>query len=114
MSRSRSAKLLGMMANVGGTYHVAPKVGIRGDLGIGALVFGGVSNSPFTAFAPTSGGLTMFHIRAGISADYAFTPNVIATLIPFAFSYSPAKTGLREDITSITTIDFMVGLGYRM
>ncbi|MBS1120368.1 MAG: Tetratricopeptide 2 repeat protein [Deltaproteobacteria bacterium] len=114
MGKSSSARLYGLMANVGGTYHVAPKVGLRGDLGLGALVFGGVSNSPFTSFAPTTGALTMFHLRAGLSADYAVTPNVIVTVVPFAFSYSPAKAGLRDDIKAITAIDFMVGLGYRM
>ncbi len=111
---SKSAKLIGLVANVGGTYHVGAKIGLRADLGIGGLVFSGASESPFTNFAPTSGALTMLHIRTGISADYAFTPNIIATLMPFAFSYSPAKAGLREDIKSITAIDFMVGLGYRM
>jgi hypothetical protein len=53
-------------------------------------------------------------VRVGLSADYAFTPNVIGTVAPFAFSYSPAKEGLRDDISSITSIDFMVGIGYRM
>ena len=56
----------------------------------------------------------MFHLRIGVSGDYAITPNVIATIAPFAFSYSPPKAGLRDDIKSITAIDFMVGIGYRM
>lgn len=111
---SGSAKLIGLMANVGATYEVIPKLGVRGDLGIGALMFSGASESPFTDFQPTTGALTMFHVRAGVSADYAFTPNVVATVVPFAFSYSPAKTGLRDDIKSITAIDFMLGVGYRM
>ena len=111
---SGSAQLIGVLADVGATYEVIPKLGVRGDLGVGALMFSGVSDSPFTDFQPTTGALTMFHLRLGVSADYAFTPNVVATVVPFAFSYSPAKTGLRDDITSITAIDFMIGLGYRM
>jgi hypothetical protein len=116
--QSKSAQLIGFVANAGGTYHIAPKIGLRGDLGIGALVFTGASESPFTAFAPTSGALTMLHVRVGVSADYAITPNVIATLTPLVFSYSPGKDGLVTDtgekISSITALDFMVGLGYRM
>jgi hypothetical protein len=114
MTRSETAQLIGLMANAGATYEVIPKLGLRGDLGLGALFFANVSESPFTGGASASGALTMFHLRAALSADYAFTPNVIGTLTPIAFSYSPPKAGLIEDITAITSIDFMVGIGYRM
>jgi tetratricopeptide (TPR) repeat protein len=113
-NESKTAQLIGLVANVGATYAVIPKLGLRADLGVGALFFGGVSESPFTAGAPTSGALSMLHLRVGVSADYAITPNFIATLTPIAFSYSPAKEGLQEDITAIKALDFMVGLGYRM
>ena len=113
MGDTQSASFTEVMANVGATFEVAPKIGLRGDLGLGLLVFGGVSNSPFTDFNETTGALSMFHVRVGVSADYAITPNLIATVAPFAFSYSPAKTGLAESISSITAIDFMVGVGYR-
>jgi tetratricopeptide (TPR) repeat protein len=114
MMASKSANLIGVLANVGASYKVASKISLRGDVGVGLLLFGGASESPFTDFAETSGTLSMLHVRVGVSADYAFTPNVIGTVAPFAFSYSPAKEGLRADITSITAIDFMVGIGYRM
>ncbi len=117
MGDSKSASMTTVMANVGAVYAVAPKVSLRGELGVGLLLFSGVSASPFTDFAETTGTLSMPLVRVGISADYAITPNVIATLAPFAFSYSPGKDGLRaegKDISSITAIDFMVGVGYRM
>ena len=117
MGDSKSANLTALMINASAVYQVAPKISLRGDLGAGLLLFGGVSESPFTDFAPTSGTLSMPHVRIGVSADYAFTPNVIGTLTPFAFSFSPGKEGLQvegEDISSITAIDFMVGVGYRM
>ncbi|HVK85650.1 MAG TPA: tetratricopeptide repeat protein [Kofleriaceae bacterium] len=109
-----TAKLIGTVANAGATYHVAPKIGLRGDLGVGVLFFTGVSQSRFTAGRMTSGALSMVHVRVGLSADYAITPNIVATLTPFAFSYSPPKAGLDDSIKSITAIDFMVGVGYRM
>ncbi|MEO8701855.1 MAG: hypothetical protein ABI867_17555 [Kofleriaceae bacterium] len=114
---SKTAQLIGVFANVGATYHVAPKIGIRGDLGAGLLVFTGINESPFTEFQEVKGTVSMPHVRVGISADYAITPNFIATLAPLAFSYSPGKQGLQTDgekIKSITAIDFMVGIGYRM
>jgi hypothetical protein len=42
------------------------------------------------------------------------TPNVLVTVAPFAFAYSPAKSGLRDDISNITSMQFMAGVGYRM
>jgi hypothetical protein len=111
---SRTAQLLGLVGNAGVTYEVAPKIGVRGDLGLGALFFDSVSESVFTAGAPTSGALTMFHLRAGISGEYAVTPNLMVTAPAIAFSYSPPKDGLAPDIKSITSFDFMVGIGYRM
>ena len=56
----------------------------------------------------------MLEVRIGVSGDYAITQNLVATVVPLAFSYSPAKSGLRADITSITQLEFMLGLGYRM
>jgi len=53
-------------------------------------------------------------VRTALSADYAITPNIVVTATPIAFSYSPPKDGLNKDITAITSIDFMVGIGYRM
>jgi hypothetical protein len=114
MPASKTAQLIALMADAGATYEVIPKLGLRGDVGIGALFFANVSESPFTGNAPTSGALTMFHLRAAVSADYAVTPNVVVTATPFAFSFSPPKDGLVKDISAITSIDFMVGIGYRM
>lgn len=114
---SKSASFIAVLANVGASYEVIPKLSLRGDVGAGILLFSGLDEmgNPFTTGgAATSGALTMFHVRVGASADYAITPNVIATVTPLAFSYSPPKEGLKDDIKSITRLDFMLGLGYRM
>ena len=110
---SKTALLTGVMANGAVSYEVAPKLSVRADLGLGALLFSNVSESRFTAGRATSGALTMFHLRAAPSADLAFTPNILGT-VTIAFTYSPAKSGLEETIKSITSIDFMLGIGYRM
>ena len=114
MGMSKTATLSAVFANIGATYLVIPKLGLRGDVGVGGLFFGNVSNSQFTGMQETTGALTMLHLRFGVSIDYAITPNIIATAMPFAFSLSPAKEGLRDDVKRITAIDFMVGIGYRM
>jgi tetratricopeptide (TPR) repeat protein len=114
---SSTASLLSLLANASGVYAVAPKLSARGDLGAGMLVLGGISQpgSPFTqGNAGTTGALTMFAVRVAASADYEFTPKLIGTVTPLSLTYSPAKSGLREDIKAITQFGFMVGIGYRM
>ncbi|MFT3694358.1 MAG: tetratricopeptide repeat protein [Kofleriaceae bacterium] len=101
---------------VGGSvmYTVAPKMDVRGDLGVGVLVLSGVTEAgnPFTKMgAATSGALGMFAVRVGAAFDYGFTPNVYATLNP-AVVYSPAKDGLNA--SQFTRFDVLVGVGYRM
>jgi hypothetical protein len=116
-SARKTGSLTTLLADAGATYLVAPRIGLRADVGIGALIFGGISDAgnPFTDMgAPTSGALTMLAVRAAVSGDYAITSNIYATLVPFAFTYSPPKDGLRTDIKAITRMDFMVGVGYRM
>lgn len=113
-NEEQQSAMTAIVANAGLAYQVAEKISVRGDLGAGILMFSGVSGSPFTKGAPTSGSLVMPHVRIGLSADYAITPNLLATATPIAFSYSPPKEGLRDDIKAITAIDFMIGLGYRM
>jgi hypothetical protein len=116
-SADKTGQFITALVDAAATYTVAPKIGLRGDLGVGILAFSGISEmgNPFTeGGAATSGALTMFQLRVAASADYAITPNLVATVTPIAFSYAPAKTGLREDITTITRLDFMLGVGYRM
>ena len=113
----QSASFISALADAGATYFVAPRIGLRADVGLGLLLFNGISDAgnPFTAMgAPTSGALTMFAVRAAVSGDYLITNNFFATITPLAFTYSPPKSGLRDDIKSITRLDFMVGVGYRM
>ncbi len=116
-NQKHTGTLISALADVGATYAVAPKIGVRADVGLGVLAFGGISDpgNPFTQMgAGTTGSLAMFALRAGLSADYEVMRNMVVTVTPIAFSYSPAKSGLRDDIKSLTRLDFMLGLGYRM
>jgi len=115
-SESKTAYLISAVADAGVTYEVAPRLSARLDVGLGALFFSNVKGSRFVAAGHEvdGGALTMFHVRTAVSADYAVTPSFIVTATPFAFSYSPPKGGLDPSIKSLTSIDFMIGLGYRM
>lgn len=112
---SKTALLTSALGDVGLTYRVASRWGIRADVGAGVLIFSnmGERGNPFTmGGAPTTGALTTFAVRGALAADFAITSHFFATLTPLAFSYSPAKAGLLEEIKSIHRFDFMVGLGY--
>ncbi|HEU4610631.1 MAG TPA: hypothetical protein VFS15_01085 [Kofleriaceae bacterium] len=113
---SETATLTTALVNAAATYTVAPKIALRGDLGVGALFFTGLKmGNPFTNNGGgTSGALGMLAVRVAASADYAITPNIVATVTPISFAFSPAKEGLRDDVSSILQIDFMLGVGYRM
>ncbi|MCX5748344.1 MAG: hypothetical protein NT062_38315 [Proteobacteria bacterium] len=110
---SRTAMFTGVLANAGGTYWISDKMGARADVGLGLLVLSNANESPYTNGKPTTGALSMFHVRGGVSFDYVVAPNLLVT-VPVAVSYSPAKSGLREDISAFTRFDFMLGVGYRM
>ena len=113
---SATASLFSILANVGATYALSPKLELHGDLGLGALMFAGLKmGNPFTTGgAETTGALTMFNVRVAATIGYAVTPNFLIIGTPIAFSYSPPYKDLMESISAITRIDFMVGVGYRM
>jgi hypothetical protein len=111
---SEQASLLGVMANAGLSVPLAGKLGVRGDLGVGALSFAGLGEgNPFTVGgATTTGALGMLRVRVAVGADFALTDNLTASVTPISFSASPAKEGL--DMNGLSQFDFLVGVGYRM
>lgn len=112
-----SASFIGLAANVGASYQVMPSLAVRVDAGAGVLLLGGLEKdgNPFTmSGSAATGTLSALLVRAALSADYAITNNFIVTATPIAFSYSPAPSGLLSSISSLTTLSFMVGVGYRM
>ncbi len=110
------ASLIGIMANAAPSLEIIPKLSARVDLGVGILVIPGLGmeGNPFTiGGAGATGALSVFHLRTALSADYAVTPNIVVTLTPIAFGYSPAPEGFLEEISSLTTLSFFAGVGYR-
>ena len=116
MDEKGSGAMIGVLANAAPSYTIIPKLAARLDVGIGALVFSGLGKegNPFTNMgAPASGALSAFHARVAASMDYAVTPNLVVTVTPLAFAYSPAPSGFDESISSLTTLSFLAGVGYR-
>jgi hypothetical protein len=111
-----SGALIGLLANVAPSVTIIPKLAARLDVGAGVLIFSGLGKegNPFTeGGAAATGALSTFHLRVAVSGDYAVTRNVIVTATPLAFGYSPAPKGFDGSISSLTTVSFLVGVGYR-
>ena len=56
----------------------------------------------------------MLSVRAAVAAEYAFNANLSLVVTPVAFTYSPPHADLAMGVDSITRIEFLGGLGYRM
>jgi hypothetical protein len=110
-----TGSMIELMANAAPSFAVIPKLSLRADVGIGVLLFGGLTEpmNPFTGDAAATGALTVFHLRTALSVDYAVTPNILVTATPIAFAYSPAPDGFDPSISSLTNLTFMAGIGYQ-
>lgn len=112
---SNTSLFITAVVNASLRYEVLPKLTLRGDAGVGALFFTNiVEDNPFTmgGQATSGGALTMFHLRAGASAEYSIIPSVTVWASPITFGYSPAKEGLVAD--SIIQLSFLAGFGYKL
>jgi hypothetical protein len=81
------------------------------------LLFTGLEEgNPFTeGGVAATGAISMFNLRAGLSGEYMLNKKVSVVATPIAVSYSPAHQGFKENgIDAFTSLEFQVGLGYRM
>lgn len=113
---SGTALISSVLANVGATYDINPKLSLRGEFGLGLLIFSGLADgNPFIpANMRATGALSAFNVRVAAGASYALTNNITLTALPVVFAYSPAPAGLNEDISALSRFEMMFGLGYRM
>ncbi|HUS33113.1 MAG TPA: hypothetical protein VMZ53_31645, partial [Kofleriaceae bacterium] len=109
MGEQKQGSMIGARVQAVGAYPVAPKLWLRGELGVGVVALGGLEmGNPLTTDGSAKS-FTLLSVRAGVAADYEITPNIVATLQPFAFAFSPKGDG----IGALREIDVLVGLGYR-
>ena len=110
-----SAGLIALVGDLGLTFKAASKIAVRVDVGGGVLLFTGLKQgNPFTMNGhPTSGALSMPHVRASLAAEYALSSKLSLALTPIAFGFSPPKTGLGDPVKSLTQIQFLIGVAFR-
>jgi hypothetical protein len=112
MGSSKQGTLIGARAEVTVGYGITDRVAVRSDVGAGIVTLGGlIQGNPFTK-TREPGAFTMLSVRAGFTVDYAITSNVIASVVPFRFAFSPANAAMIS--SSLTQIEIAVGIGYRI
>lgn len=111
MGAQKRGMMLGGRAVIGAAYPVAPKFVVRGELGGGVVALSGLEMGNPIVGDRSAKSFTLPNIRIGVAADYLITPNIAATIAPFAFAYSPANDALYGG--SLREIDVLVGIGYR-
>ncbi|HLU64955.1 MAG TPA: tetratricopeptide repeat protein [Kofleriaceae bacterium] len=106
--------LVGLLANLGVSYPLAPRLVARADAALGVLIMGGLyRGNPFLnedEFADDPIG--MFHARVAIGAAYQVTDRVGVQLQP-ALALSPSGP-LRDDISTLTRFEVLVGARFEM
>lgn len=111
MGEQQRGTLFGARATGIVVYPVASKLFLRGELGAGITYLGGlVAGNPITEMRDARS-FTLPTVRVGVAVDYAIASNIVATIAPFAFSFSPADDALHGG--SLREINVLVGVGYR-
>lgn len=109
MGEQKQGSMIGARAQGVGAFSVAPKLWLRGELGVGVVALRGLEmGNPITTDGSAKAA-TRLNVRVGVAADYEITPNIVATLQPFAFAFSPGG----GKIDALREIDILVGVGYR-
>ena len=111
MGVKKSGTLLGARVALGATYPLGDRLAIRGELGAGLADMSGLADGNPLTTDRKAGSFAMPSARVGVAAEYAFTRNLLATVSP-SFSYIVGDKALYS--SSITEIDVVVGLGYRL
>ena len=112
---SGRASLTGVLVNWGVALPLSDRLRARAELGGGLLVLSGVDvdGNPFLEEDEMAdGALTMWHVRAGAGLELSVSRSTVLHLQP-VLSYSPPRD-LREDISSITRVDLLIGGGIRL
>jgi hypothetical protein len=108
--------MIGAIGNVGVRYAVSDQLALRLEAGAGLLFLTSVAQG--SVFLPAdmmnTNALSMLHLRVGIGAEYPIAQNLVLSVSPLVFSYSPAKAGMDASVEQFVRVDFIAGLGYRM
>ncbi len=101
------------LLNFGYTHAMSEKVSLRGDIGVGLQLMGGlVMGNPFTVDPTTEPGvLIMGHSRIAGSVEYSLSPKGFVASVGLAYGVSLGHSDLRS--ANIHRVDGFLGIGLR-
>lgn len=113
---SGTSTLMSALFHIGVRYWVIDKLSLGADLAGGGQFLSGLDDGNLFLDPDTeaTGALSMPHVRVGVAVEYLLTNNLMITASPFVYSMSPPKDGLRDEVETMTRMEFMLGMGFRM
>jgi hypothetical protein len=100
---------------VGAKVNVHPRVGLRAEIGGGVLSMNGLdATNPFTDGGTASKALTMLTLRGSVGVDIHVVSGFLVTVMPVAFSFSPAPEVMVDSVKRVTRFELLVGVGYAL
>lgn len=114
---SGTISLIGALANLGVSKALASKVSVRGEIGAGLLLISGLGEqgNVFTEDGMTGDDLALAaSFRLALGAELAVSEMLAITVQPAIFTFSPAPSGLRSSIDSLSTYQALLGLGLKL
>jgi hypothetical protein len=108
-----TATLLSAAVQVGVRRPLRPRLSFRAQLGGGLQWLGGLGDgNPFVEGHLASSAVALPQLRAAVGLDVALDHDIILTVVPLMFTFSPAAERLAEPIQRIVRFDLMVGVAY--
>lgn len=116
-SASGTATFTALLVNVGTSMEVMPKVRVRGELGVGTMIYSGL-DVPGNVFVDdglmATGAVSSASFRVAIGGEYAITDAIAVSAQPVVLSVSPAPAGMRRSIDNVSSYQALIGVGYKM
>ncbi len=103
-----------LMANVGAGKEVIDKLTVRGELGLGVMIFTGLDddNNIFAEEEAYQGAVVDIAARVALGAEYSIIEGLTLSVQPLVYQIVPAPDGLVVD--SFDSYQALVGLGYTL
>lgn len=114
---SGTTTFTGVLANLGASKELASKISARGEIGAGLMLVTGLDDEQnvFSEDAMSADGLALSaSFRVALGAELALSETLAVTAQPVIFTYSPAASGMRSSIDSVSTYQALIGLGLKL
>jgi hypothetical protein len=111
MDEQKLGAMFGARLAAVASYPVAPKLAVRGELGLGIVSLSGlVAGNPLSADR-TAKSFTLPSLAVAVALDYAIARGFTATLSPLGLALSRGADGMYA--SSLRELDVVVGIGFR-